>query len=75
MDAFPEEIVWQAFRLANERCEECGKRLLWSSRGMEGEYGWEAHHKVSLSSNGSSTISNCKILCQSCHKKTRTYGQ
>ena len=71
---FSEKTVQEAWRKANERCERCKKALLWSSRGTEGKYGWESHHRISLASSGSNTVSNCQILCQDCHKKTRSYG-
>jgi len=79
--SFSEDIVKQAWRRSGERCEcrrttcghmgRCNKSLLWNSRGKESEGGWEAHH---INAHGSDSLSNCEILCQSCHKKTGSYG-
>ena len=78
---FPEDVVKNAWQRAGEKCEcrrsicnhggRCNKILLWDSRGKESEYGWEAHH---INSDGPDTLSNCEILCQDCHKNTRSYG-
>ena len=79
--AFSEETVREAWKRANERCEcrrticdhtlRCNKELLWGSRGVETEYGWEAHH---INASGPDSLSNCEILCQRCHKNTGSYG-
>lgn len=74
MPKFPEEVIRQTWYQADGKCEKCKKHLLLASRGTEGKYGWEAHHRISLASYGSNTMSNCEILCQECHKNTRTYG-
>lgn len=37
--------------------------------------GWEAHHKVAVSSGGSDAPSNLTAMCATCHKNTRTYGK
>lgn len=78
---FPESVVKQAFQRAGGTCEckrmshrhgaRCTARLEWGRRGYDGPGGWEAHH---IDSNGPATLSNCEILCQPCHKATRTYG-
>jgi len=79
---FPDEIVRQAFIRANGRCEcersscnhqgQCNKSLIFSDRGRETPSGWEAHHRWA---GGPPTLSNCEILCTSCHKNTRSYGR
>lgn len=33
---------------------------------------WEAHH---ITAGGSDNLSNCEVLCESCHELTRTYGR
>jgi len=71
--SFPQSIIDQAWIDAKGKCEQCKKDLSKASRGKETEVGWEAHHKTKTIL-GSDTLSNCKILCQSCHKKTRSYG-
>ena len=32
---------------------------------------WEAHHIVA---GGPDTLSNCEVLCKTCHQLTQTYG-
>lgn len=71
-DPFPQEVVDQAWNSAGGKCERCGKRLNYSSRGKETDLGWEAHHR---DRSKASTKSNCEILCQDCHKGTHSYGQ
>lgn len=73
--AFTQETVTTAFKRAKGKCEACGKTLSFDNRGEEGAWGaWQAHHKTSVKSGGSDALSNCKILCLDCHKKTYTYG-
>lgn len=72
--AFPDSVVDQAWIDADGECERCGAALSKQSRGSEGLYGWEAHHKTSVAVGGSDTLSNCEILCQSCHKGSGSYG-
>ena len=72
--AFSENVKREAFIRAGGHCECCNKELVWQNH-EEGERGaWEAHHKISVAAGGQDTLSNCKILCLDCHKKTRTYG-
>lgn len=86
MSSFTEKIVELAWKRSDGRCEctrtgcghgkRCNKMLVWSNRGKDTERGsWEAHHIVSVKSNGSDALSNCQILCTDCHKRTRTYGR
>ena len=79
--SFSDSVVEQAWERAEGRCEcrrsthnhvgRCNKGLWKGSQGLETEHGWEAHH---ITAGGADTLSNCEILCQDCHKKTRTYG-
>ncbi|MBB5226917.1 HNH endonuclease [Treponema ruminis] len=72
--AFTDTIKKEAFSRAKDKCEKCGKQLVWTNHN-EGERGaWQAHHKTSVSAGGKDYLSNCMILCLDCHKKTRTYG-
>jgi 5-methylcytosine-specific restriction endonuclease McrA len=79
--AFSNETVQQAWKRSGGKCEctrimhphqgRCNKELVWENRGREGGRGaWEAHHKVSVQSGGSDTLSNCEILCWDRHKRT-----
>lgn len=71
MTKFPDSIVEQAWKRSGGECENCGGELHESSQGAESDYGWEAHH---VDPSGPNTLSNCKILCQECHKNTPSYG-
>ncbi len=72
--AFSLDVKLEAWKRAGGHCERCGKQLAWANH-KEGEWGaWEAHHKVAVASGGQDTLSNCKVLCLDCHKKTYTYG-
>jgi len=78
---FSESIIKEAWQRAGGRCEcerglcghngRCGKQLEWNARGLESYGGWEAHHIIA---GGVDTANNCEILCQGCHKNTRSYG-
>lgn len=68
---FPKDVVDAAWMRSRGRCEKCSKELSKGSRGKESAMGWEAHH---INSNAEPTLSNCAILCQDCHKATRSYG-
>jgi len=79
--AFLDSVVDQAWNRSDGYCEceqrghghpgRCNQALTKESRGQETVYGWEAHH---IAADGPDTLSNCEILCQSCHKSTETYG-
>lgn len=71
--AFSNATVLAAWQRAGGRCEcgrsscghgpwKCGKVLNWKSRGNDyAPGGWEAHHKVAVSSGGSDSLSNCEM--------------
>ena len=80
--AFPISVVDQAWDRSGGQCEcirkehehkggRCNQELFKVAQGKETPLGWEANHK---SAGGPDTVSNCEILCQDCHKRTRTYG-
>ena len=86
--AFSDLTIRQAWQRSGGRCEcersshghgytgRCTQRLMFNLRGNDySPYGWEAHHKTAVSSGGGDTLSNCEILCMSCHKKTGSYGR
>lgn len=69
--AFSDAVVKEAFRKANGKCESCRKVLVFENRGRgSGRGAWEAHHRTRVASGGADTLSNCKILCWDCHRKT-----
>lgn len=65
--AFSEETKAKAYANAGGKCETCSTSLKNKT--------WHAHHKTSIASGGSDALSNCKVLCVSCHENTRTYGK
>ena len=86
--AFSDLTVRQAWLRSGGRCEcqrtthghnytgRCSQRLIWQQRGNDNSAsGWEAHHKIAVSSGGTDNLSNCEILCMECHKKTDSYGR
>jgi hypothetical protein len=66
--AFSDSTVEACWKIAGGICEQCGKRLDWNSRGRFGEGEWEAHHIDGNLQNDS--LSNCEIICWSCHETT-----
>ena len=71
---FSDITLLKAWARADGKCESCGKTLAWSNH-EEGEWGaWEAHHIKAQKDGGENTLSNCKILCLDCHKKTKSDG-
>jgi len=78
--SFPQSVIDAAWRRAQGRCEcreNCHSilnrctRILDPQNKIPGKQ-WHAHH---INSNGESVLSNCKILCVSCHENTRSYGR
>lgn len=80
--AFSNTVVQQAWNRAGGQCEcrrkthnhryvRCNKQLVLSNRGRNnGRGAWEAHHKHSVGNGGGDSVSNCEILCWSCHSQT-----
>jgi hypothetical protein len=74
---FSQSVVEGAWERSRGRCEcvrqghghdgRCKRPLLWSSRGSDCDYGWEAHR---IRARGSDRLSNCEILCHACCKQT-----
>ncbi len=80
--AFPEDTINLAWQRSGGRCEckrnthdhngyRCTRILMRANRGRDGTGAWEAHH---ISTTGGDVLSNCEILCWSCHKKTTSFG-
>jgi len=84
--AFLESVVHEAFDKVSGICwctrkehhhfySSCGQKLNWHDRGEKLPTGWEAHHITAAIVGGKDIPSNCEILCQKCHKQTRSYGE
>ena len=80
--AFPEDVVEQAWKRAGGKCEckrrehkhvpvRCGKDLVYTNRGREGQGRWEAH---CVNPKFTDILYNCEILCADCYKLS-LYGQ
>jgi len=73
--SFTKKQKEQIFDNAQGHCEKCNKQIVRNNH-EEGQRGsWDAHHRTSVSSGGSDSVSNGQALCLECHKETRTYGK
>ncbi len=78
--AFSESIKDAAYKRSGGRCECTRKHPGVSSHSgqcttkFSRNGSWHAHHKTAVASGGADTLSNCEVLCLSCHKLTQTYG-
>ena len=74
--AFAESIKDEAFRRSGGQCE-C-TRYSHSHFGRcptkVTRYSPEYHHILSQDAGGSDGLSNCEVLCVTCHKQTASYG-
>ncbi|GAH97763.1 unnamed protein product [marine sediment metagenome] len=78
---FADDVIESAWLRAGGQCKctrighrhkgQCNQQLFKAARGKDTPLGWEAHH---VTAGGPDTLSNCEILCQSCHKQTGSYG-
>ena len=78
MGDFPDNVIQDAWRRSESRCEctqtthghtgRCNKTVYVFRRGdRKSEYCWEAHH---IGASGDDTLLNCEILCCDCYDKT-----
>lgn len=62
---FSNKIKAAAALRANGRCESCGRRLL------TGDFHYD--HDIADGIGGENSLTNCRVLCRSCHAvKTKT---
>jgi len=75
--SFTDRVVQQAWGRSGGRCEcrrwthkheqvRCGKELVLTNKGKEGQGRWEAHR---FSRTGGDALTNCEILCGDCYKR------
>ena len=81
---FSDSIRGQGFARSGGRCEctrihmgvtnapHHGERCPTTLAGVEG---WEAHHITAVGAGGQDILSNCEILCVTCHQLTQSYGR
>lgn len=78
--AFSISVVDAAWRRSGGRCE-CrrtthghsvphGAVLVAVNRGRDGIGAWETNHRTRVESGGDDSLSNCEILCWTCHRAT-----
>ena len=72
--AFPQSVIDAALKRAGNYCE-C-QRLLHTHTGRcQNTRNLEAHHITAEAIGGADILSNCEILCATCHKGTQSYGR
>lgn len=81
---FPQTVIEQAFIRSGGRCE-CTRQHTGQFATHHGGrcptqftyagHAWEAHHVTAQSVGGADTLSNCQILCLTCHRLTDSYGR
>ena len=72
--AFSDNTEVLALILAGSRCQ-CEKWSHFHAGGKCAETkNLEAHHIKAQEDDGPDTLENCRILCQSCHERTESYG-
>lgn len=77
--AFSEDVKVKAFKRSGGRCE-CRRK---SHRHLLGRCmspllsraSAEFHHITAQAQGGSDGLSNCEVLCKSCHRQTASYGR
>ena len=85
---FDNTVVKSRFEQAGGQCEctrsdcnppheeRCPQKFNWEDRGTADNYeAWQAHHWVPQSIGGEDHVTNCRILCVSCHKETESFGK
>jgi len=75
--AFSESVKDQAFRRSGGRCE-CTRREhshYGACNSPLSRYSAEFHHVTAQSVGGSDGLSNCEVLCHTCHVGTDSYGR
>lgn len=76
--AFTEQVKDQAFRRAGGRCE-CRRKehshLTGHCWSLMSRSAAQFHHVHAFARGGTDALSNCEVLCRSCHKKTDSYGR
>ena len=72
--AFSEKVKSDALSRAGNKCECKRKCSHHSDYRCGNSRNLQAHHIKALKDGGSDTLSNCEILCETCHQNTKSYG-
>jgi 5-methylcytosine-specific restriction endonuclease McrA len=65
-------VVAERLRVANGKCEACGKNAPFN-RKSDGTPYLEVHHRITLADSGLDTVENTIALCPNCHRQAH-YG-
>lgn len=78
MMPFNDNVKSQALRRAGGLCE-CRRKdhrhLFGRCMSLVTRNSADFHHKHAAGQGGGDSLSNCEVLCRSCHKKTDSYGR
>jgi 5-methylcytosine-specific restriction endonuclease McrA len=71
--AFSEITKIEALKRAGNRCQCVRPSHMHGGRCKTAltKGSAEFHHKLAVASGGSDTLSNCEVLCRTCHAKVR----
>lgn len=64
---FPMAVKIEAFKRANQSCEECRTPLSWSFEDVE------FNHIKPVQDGGDNSLENCQILCHKCHMSPENF--
>ena len=71
--AFTQTTIDLALVRAGNRCQ-CMRTSHSHIGRCQSTRNLQAHHITALTSGGKDILSNCEILCFTCHKQTTTFG-
>ena len=76
--AFSDSVKQAAWFRSGGRCE-CWRTSHWNHPGLGCgaqlvDFGFQYHHRNALSVGGPDTLSNCEVLCLTCHQQTDNWG-
>jgi 5-methylcytosine-specific restriction endonuclease McrA len=75
---FSDKTKDEAFRRSGGRCEcrrKLHKHLFGRCTSLLSRHGAQFNHVHAQSQGGPDSLSNCEVLCRSCHERTASYGR
>lgn len=72
--AFSQSVKDAVKKRSGGRCE-CTRKSCANHNGRCSSRGAEYNHIVSVLAGGHDGLSNCELLCATCHQNTRSYGR
>lgn len=75
--AFPQSVKDEAFSRSGGQCEcqRSGHRHSGRCPTTLTQTSAQYHHKTAFAVGGRDVLSNCEVLCLSCHQQTESYGR